>query len=157
MSIFLYGMIWGVKRYTIVYKMYSDSLQKTCMMYRIVYTKLSFSLLSQCSTSWILTPSPCMLFLEANPSPTIYPEFYTEIEGEKNQWPIRHKSLGVSWGMLTLINFWVSPKRKMDILNFKIPACINMFQHCGKCVLDRTCLYAMPILHYVAACAWFRQ
>ena len=27
----------------------------------------------------------------------------------------------------------------------------------GKCILDRMCLYATPILHYVAACTWFRQ
>ena len=26
-----------------------------------------------------------------------------------------------------------------------------------QCVLDRTCLYATPILHYVTAWAWFRQ
>ena len=28
---------------------------------------------------------------------------------------------------------------------------------CRQCILDRTCLYAMPILHYVAVCALFRQ
>ena len=28
--------------------MYNNSLHKTCMMYRIVYTKLSYSLLSHC-------------------------------------------------------------------------------------------------------------
>ena len=34
-------------------KIVSDSLDKTCMLYRIVYTKLSDSLLSQCGMSWI--------------------------------------------------------------------------------------------------------
>ena len=27
----------------------------------------------------------------------------------------------------------------------------------GQCILDTTCLYAMPILHYVAVCTWVRQ
>ena len=30
----------------VMYKLYNNSLHKTCMMYRIVYTKLSYSLLS---------------------------------------------------------------------------------------------------------------
>ena len=30
---------------------FNNSLHKTCMMYRIVYTKLSYSLLSQCGIS----------------------------------------------------------------------------------------------------------
>ena len=33
--------------------LYNNSLHKTCMLYRIVYTKLSYSLLSQCGINWI--------------------------------------------------------------------------------------------------------
>ena len=44
----------------IMYKLYNNSLHKTCTMYRIVYTKLSHSLLSQCGIDWILDILPIL-------------------------------------------------------------------------------------------------
>ena len=50
-----------------------------------------------------------------------------------------------------------SPKRYLRSRHCFADRCESKCRRqCGKCVLDRTCLYATPILHYVA-CPWFRQ
>ena len=50
------------------------------------------------------------------------------------------------------------PKRYLQSRHCFADSCkLERGRRCGQCVLDRTCLYATPILHYIAACAWFRQ
>ena len=51
-----------------------------------------------------------------------------------------------------------SPKRYHQSRHCFADSCeLEHGRWCGQCVLDRTCLYATPILHYVAACAWLRD
>ena len=51
-----------------------------------------------------------------------------------------------------------SPKRYLRSRHYFAESCkLKCGPRFRQCILDRTWLYATPILHYVAVCAWFRQ